>query len=377
MVRRSPLMLVAMAWLVLASGAEAEYSYSGSLKNLSVGSRSLIDDNRYFSNLTRLRIEPRYRYQDWVVDAAYDLELVTGSFLDSPEFALLRDAADPRYWDLQGNVHESGDALARHQLYRGTIQWRSPVGDFRFGRQQVNWSTALIWNPMDILNPVSPLQLEPDERIGVDALLWDRSWGATGRVSAVHAPQHGGQNASTAARAKRFVAGVDAGVMMGEFADVTKAGVSGSGSAAGTGWRAELVWSETDSGDRYWQGVADLNWAFRNGLNLAVEYFYNGQPLSPGTTALANLVAAQPLYAGRHYAGLLVWQDINPFWQYRVVTILNADDASWVLYPRSTWILPLSQEIYFTAGAQWFGGGDDSEYGKLDPLALVEVEWFF
>ena len=107
MVRRSPLMLVAMAWLMLASGAEADFSHSGSLKNLSVGSRSLIDDNRYFSNLTRLRIEPRYRYQDWVVDAAYDLELVTGSFLDSPEFALLRDAADPRYWDLQGNVHES------------------------------------------------------------------------------------------------------------------------------------------------------------------------------------------------------------------------------------------------------------------------------
>jgi hypothetical protein len=370
-------MLVAMAWLVLASGAEAEYSYSGSLKNLSVGSRSLIDDNPYFSNLTRLRIEPRYRYEDWVVDAAYDLELVAGSFLDSPEFALLKDAPDPRYWDLQGDVHESGDMLARHQLYRGTIQWRSPVGDFRFGRQQVNWSTALIWNPMDILNPVSPLQLEPDERIGVDALLWDRSWGATGRVSAVHAPQHGGQNASTAARAKRFVAGVDAGVMMGEFADVTKAGVSGSGSVAGTGWRTELVWSKPGAGDSYWQGVADLNWAFRNGLNLAVEYFYNGQPVPPGTTGLANLVSARPLYAGRHYAGLLVWQDINPFWQYRVVTIRNADDASWVLYPRSTWILPTSQEIYFTAGAQWFGGDQDSEYGRLERLGLMEIHWFF
>ncbi|WP_417531813.1 hypothetical protein [Marinobacter lipolyticus] len=377
MARRSPLMLVAMAWLVLASGAEADYSYSGSLKNLSVGSRSLIDDNRYFSNLTRLRIEPRYRYEDWVVDVAYDLELVTGSFLDSPEFGLLRDSPDPRYWDLQGDVHESGDVLARHQLYRGTIQWRSPVGDFRFGRQQVNWSTALIWNPMDILNPVSPLQLEPDERIGVDALLWDRAWGATGRISAVHAPQHRDQNASTAARAKRFVAGVDAGVMMGEFADVTKAGVSGSGSVVGTGWRAELVWSEPDTGDSYWQGVADLNWAFRNGLNLAVEYFYNGRPLPPGTPGLASLVSTQPLYAGRHYTGLLVWQDINPFWQYRVVTIRNADDASWVLYPRSTWILPLDREIYFTVGAQWFGGDDDSEYGALEPLGLMEVQWFF
>ncbi|WP_297791007.1 hypothetical protein [uncultured Marinobacter sp.] len=377
MVKHTPLMLVAMAWLMLASNAEADFSHSGSLKNLSVGSRSLIDDNRYFSNLTRLRLEPRYRYQDWVLDAAYDLELVTGSFLDSPEFGLLRDSPDPRYWDLQGEVHESGDVLARHQLYRGTIQWRSPVGDFRFGRQQVNWSTALIWNPMDILNPVSPLQLEPDERIGVDALLWDRSWGATGRISAVHAPQHSDESASTAARAKRFFAGVDAGVMMGEFADVTKAGLSGSGSVLGTGWRAELVWSEPDTRDSYWQGVADLNWAFRSGLNLAVEYFYNGQPVSPGAIHLASLVSAQPLYAGRHYAGLLVWQDINPFWQYRVVTIRNVDDASWVLYPRSTWVLPLDHEIYFTAGAQWFGGDDDSEYGKLEPLGLMEVQWFF
>ena len=189
--------------LMLASGVEAGFSQSGSLKNLSVGSRSLIDGDRYVSNLTRLRLNPRYRYQDWIVDAAYDLELVSGSFLDSPEFALLRDAPEPRYWDLQGDIHESGTLLARHQFYRGTVQWRSPAGDFRFGRQQVNWSTALIWNPMDILNPVSPLQLEPDERVGVDAILWDKPWGALGRISAVHAPQHNDGEASTAARVKR------------------------------------------------------------------------------------------------------------------------------------------------------------------------------
>ena len=89
---------------------------------------------------------------------------------------MLKGAPDPRYWTLQDEFYESGDLVARHQLYRGTVQWRSPMGDFRLGRQQVNWSTALIWNPMDILNPVSPLQLEPDERVGVDALLWDQPW---------------------------------------------------------------------------------------------------------------------------------------------------------------------------------------------------------
>lgn len=59
------------------------------------------------------------------------------------------------------------------------------------------------------------------------------------------------------------------------------------------------------------------------------------------------------------------------------MAIRNADDASWVLYPRSKWILPLSHEIYFTAGAQWFGGDQDSEYGRLEPLGLIEIQWFF
>jgi len=377
MVRKASLFISVVAGIMLVADAWADFSHSGSLKNLSVGSRSPVDENYYFSNLSRLRLEPRYRYRDWRLDAAYDLELVTGSFLDSPEYALLRNAADPRYWDLQGNVYDSGDLVARHQLYRGTVQWRSPVGDLRLGRQQVNWSTTLIWNPMDILNPVTPTSLEPDERIGVDGLLWDRPWGALGRISAVYAPQHRDADSSTAVRIKRYIIGIDTGLMVGDFAEATKAGFSGSGSVTGTGWRTEIVWSDPDAGNTYWQGVADLSWAFPGGFNLAVEYFYNGQPEPQVGGDLARLLSTQPVYSGRHYTGLLAWQDISAFWQYRVVAIRNADDASWVLYPRSTWTLPLEPEIYLTAGAQWFGGDDDSEYGRFDPVGLMELQWFF
>lgn len=363
--------------VLLSPLAQADFDATWTLKNLTVGSRSLIDDSPYVSNLTRIRLEPQYRRQDWSLKAAYDLELLSGSFLDSPEFAFLKQARDPRYWALQHELHESEELVVRHQLYRGTVQWRSPVGDFRLGRQQVNWSTALIWNPMDILNPVSPLQLEPGERIGVDALLWDKSWGALGRISAVHAPQHNANDASSALRIKRFIGGIDASVMVGEFADVTKVGVSGSGSVAGTGWRTEMVWSDRDEADDYWQSVANLNWYLPNGVNLALEYFFNGYRVSLQALDLSRLAAIEPVYAASHYTGLLVSQDINPFWQYRVVAIRNADDASWVLYPRSTWTLPVTQETYLTAGAQWFGGDDDSEFGRLKPLALVEVQWFF
>ncbi|GAA0843380.1 hypothetical protein GCM10009113_13120 [Marinobacter szutsaonensis] len=366
-----------IAGIALVAHAWADVSHSGSFKNLSVGSRSMIDGHFYFSNLSRLRLEPRFRHGDWRLDAAYDFESVAGSVLDSPEFALLRDSPDPRYWDLQGTVYSSGDLVARHQLYRGTVQWRSPVGDWRLGRQQVNWSTALIWNPTDILNPVTPTSLEPDERIGVDALLWDRPWGALGRISAAYAPQHRNVDSSMAVRIKRYFIGVDTGLMVGEFAEVTKAGFSGSGSVASTGWRTEIVWSDPRTGNNYWQGVADLNWAFPSGFNLAVEYFYNGQHEPQAGVDLVRLLSAHPIYSGRHYAGLLAWQDITAFWQYRVVAVRNADDASWVLYPRSTWTLPLEPEIYLTAGAQWFGGDDDSEYGRFEPVGLMEVQWFF
>ena len=376
MVRRFRALLGLLAALS-AADVQADVSHSGYLKNQTAGSRSLVNGDSYLSNLTRLRLKPRYREGDWTIEAAYDLELLTGNFLDSPEFALLKRAPDPRYWTLQDEFYESGDLVARHQLYRGTVQWRSPMGDFRLGRQQVNWSTALIWNPMDILNPVSPLQLEPDERVGVDAILWDQAWGALGRISAVHAPQHEDEDGSTAARVKRYVAGVDAGLMLGEFADVTKAGLSGSSSLRGTGWRTELLWSQPAQGDSYWQAVADVNWSFRSGINLAVEYFYNGQPVPLQALDLSRLVASEPLYAGRHYTGVLVWQDINPFWQYRVVAIRNADDASWVLYPRSSWTLPVTEEVYLMAGAQIFGGDDDSEYGRLEMLGLFELQWYF
>lgn len=363
--------------LFLVANACADFSHSGSLKNLTASSRSLVDDDLYLSNLTRLRLEPRYHQGNWTLQAAYDVELLTGSFLDSPEFAVLKNAPEPRYWDLQGEVYEAGDLVARHQLYRGTMQWRSPVGDVRLGRQQVNWSTALIWNPMDILNPVSPLQLEPEERIGVDALLWDAPWGALGRISAVHAPQHEDDEDSTAVRFKRFIGGIDASVMAGTFADVSKAGVSGSGSLADTSWRMETVWSEPDTGDSYWQAVADLNWSFRNGINLALEYFYNGRPSSGQAVNLGRLVSTEPVYAGQHYTGLLIWQDLNAFWQYRVVALRNADDQSWAVYPRSTWALPVPAEVYVTAGVQWFGGDGDSEYGALNTLGLLEAQWFF
>lgn len=36
-----------------------------------------------------------------------------------------------------------------------------------------------------------------------------------------------------------------------------------------------------------------------------------------------------------------------------------------------------SREIYLTVGTRLFGDDQDSEYGRLEPVGLMEIQWFF
>jgi len=368
-------LLVCLALIPLL--ANADTTWSGYAKNLAVGSHSMVDGDRYWSDLTRLRLSTRSRWDTVELVLDQDLEFLTGSFLDTPDYAVIDAAPDPRYWHAQSVFQRSSDLVGRYQLYRGTLRWQSPLGDFRVGRQQVNWATGLIWSPMDILNPASPFQLEPDERIGVDALLWDHPWGTLGRVSAVYAPAHPSGQQTTALRVKRFVAGIDASIMAGEFSTTQAYGLSGAGNLGDAGWHGEAVWHKPDVGERYWQWVAGLTWASANGLDLGVEGFYNGHKVDTPLLDISRLVGGIPSYRGGGYLGATASQDLTPFLHYRVVAVLNLDDNSGAFYPRLTWSLPSRQEIYLTFGLQAFWGGTGSEYGSLENLVLGELLWFY
>ena len=45
--------------------------------------------------------------------------------------------------------------------------------------------------PLDLLNPFSPLALEREERLGVDAVLVEHKFGPVSRLAAVYAPSRG------------------------------------------------------------------------------------------------------------------------------------------------------------------------------------------
>ena len=90
-----------MVWLVATlstAGTQADFSHSGYLKNQTAGSRSLVNGDPYLSNLTRLRLKPRYREGDWTIEAAYDLA-AHGQLSGFPGVCVAQGGAGPALLD--------------------------------------------------------------------------------------------------------------------------------------------------------------------------------------------------------------------------------------------------------------------------------------
>ncbi len=367
-----------LSWVLGVTLAGIPYAapgFGGSVSGLMFQTRSARNGEEFQAIRERLRLRVSKRFSDFDFRLIYDLDAWQGSFLDSPEYAQLRAAPDPYYWSLQGVTDETRDWVVAQGVYRVTASWASPLGDFRLGRQQVNWAQTWLWSPIDQINPVSPLQLEPDERPGVDALLWDASDLASGRLSIVHVPAHDASAQTTAVRWLRTLNQADFSLMAGKFRSDTRLGLGTVWARRGTGVRLETVWASPENGNSYWQSVINLNRAFASGFNVALEYFSNGNP--EAAPLLLPAPATTLRYAGRHYLGLLLWQDVTAFWRYRVTILRNLSDRSWVVYPRVTVTLPGQMETYVSLGLQRPDGPGRSEFGSMHSLGLIQAEvWF-
>ncbi|MFB3099474.1 MAG: hypothetical protein ACE1ZX_05510, partial [Acidimicrobiia bacterium] len=56
-------------------------------------------------------------------------------------------------------------------LYRGWVRYEGRSFDVTLGRQRIPLGRARLWNPTDLFNPIFPLAIEGDQRIGQDAVV--------------------------------------------------------------------------------------------------------------------------------------------------------------------------------------------------------------
>jgi hypothetical protein len=365
------------AGLSVGAPAQAEgLGLMGSVKSLFVRSRT-VNGEAYGLSLNRLRVEAKGDVAPGLaLDLQYDNELLFGSYLDTAEFRALKDRESLQYWRADANYVERGDVYGRHRLHRAAVTLTRGNVDLKLGRQRIAWGTGRFWSPLDILNPVSPLALEREERVGVDAALLEAKLGPLSRASLVLAPAPDRGSPSRAVQWHGNAAGVDASLVAGRLLGLDIVGVDVASQIGDLGVRAEAARLDPGGGPGFNRWMAGADYAFATGLTLSAELYYNGAGTrDPAGYDFTGLRAGRVASLATRYAGLYASYEITPLLKWTTYAVLNTDDRSHAIDSRLVWSIAPATDLTF--GVQHFTGTAGSEFAASPNAAQVQLQWFF
>ena len=249
------------------------------------------EDKKLVTDLNRLRVSPEVNYaESFTLHADADLEAVLSNYSNSDEFDLL--FRDKGYND---PVKPEAEFAHRENLYvRGKIQnfyAKMVAGKFTgtAGRQQVRFGSSRLWNPLDLMNPFSPLSVEgADEQKGTDALRLDWYPGESTELTCVAAPKRREDSLDKAdagsgnyiARMKSGVKAFDAALLGGYTAKRRNAGADFAAEVYDGLLTGVFLYSDPEKGKEYWQCGAGYEYTFQCGLYFLMEYFFNSLPVN-------------------------------------------------------------------------------------------------
>lgn len=347
--------------------------------------------------LTRGRLEALAYWRDWLrAGVTYDQELLTGSGLDGLGVEVGRATGNRTWADLDRDLSDREDLLWRHLIYRGWIQLEGHGAELTLGRQRIPLGKARLWNPTDLFNPIGPLAIESDQRIGQDAArlrlrirrgLW---------IEGIWSPQDSPDDHRFATRIELTRRRVDASLMVGRFRRDRVLGADLAVNWKGATLRSEATLTDLDRGRQIWQVVfgGDYTVGWGAGLYVLVEHFYDENRISRTAlsgSALGGLGAKAGVkllgrlqadtfdrfaHVGRHQTGVGLGYDLTPLWRADLLTLYDWSGPSAIFAPVLTWSARANLEV--SASAQLSLGRDEqSDYGKLPPLLILRADWFF
>lgn len=335
------------------------FSLKGYLKNLSSSIKTdtyskTLKEKYLNSNLTRLRLTPQLNFSDLLsVYADFDNEIITGNYLKSYEFNyqwrptgyddFLKLSREPYYTDryfYRAKIHSAYAKLVTGDL------------TLSLGRQQIRFGSGRLWNPLDILNPVSPTGIEgAEEQKGTDALRAEYFIGKTSDISVVIDPKRKKDNISYGdistettnlfARFKTNLMQTDFAVLGGLVTDRNVYGIDISSIVMDGTLRGSVINvkpRKIENGKSYIQSSAGYEYTFSSGLYFLMEYFYNqnGMNSNPDLKTAYQwslftginetnyyLLSNQLLTYNSHYLGAALGYDITPIARFEIFFIYD------------------------------------------------------
>ncbi len=371
-------MLLLAAPLAAQTAGSWEHLFGGYWKNLLGASRTVVNREPFADLLARLRLTYDGRYQDWFqVQVAYDNEAHFGNLIRQPEFALVRDRQAAAWFDLHAVPLDEKHVYWDTSLYRASVSFRKGGLSLTLGRQRIGWGTARFWSPADAFNPLSPLQLEPEERQGVDGAYLEWNFSGNWICAAAVLPQKRFSDGAVAARLATTAGGWDIAGFLGRFERDWMGGVEAAGQWGGAGLRAEATYRKRDprrpENDAF-RFTAGADYAFANTLYIVGEYFYNqGQPaLGPGFSPAALLRFTTEIFTlNRHFLSGGAGYDVTPLFRVEAYAVVDLAGAGVFFQPQALYNLTPNTDL--RAGAQLFASRPGGDFAPLSNLVFAEL----
>lgn len=369
---------LAVACVVAPASAQdaPDLRVSGYYKNLLLRSETW-GHERYTLDLNRLRLELKGQLSAALAfDLQYDNEVLLGSYLRTSQFQQQKDQPPPQYWSAQANYVDRSSVYGVHRLYRAQLQMAFGDTDLRIGRQRVAWGTGRFWSPIDLLNPVSPVALEREERLGVDAVIVEQKIGPLSRLAAVYAPSRLPGQDSKALQWHGNARGLDFSFTGGRLRGDEMVGLDLAGQVGAAGVRGELSRMRPRIGSAFVRSLVGIDYVFANTLTFSVEFYRDGSgAASKAAYDFMALTSGSRQTLARRYLGLRAIYEITPLLKLNTDIVVNLHDSSRFIAPSLGYSICTNLDAVF--GLRWFGGAAGSEFARPPDAAYLSLQWFF
>ncbi len=260
---------------------------------------------------------------------------------------------DARAFDLSWGIDRGEEHALWHRFDRASIGWSNRAWRVRLGRQALSWGNGLIFQPVDVLNPFSPVAVDTEYKPGDDMVLVEHRFSGGQEIQAIAVARRGRSGdvaASSGSYGVRWHSPINASDLEAFAMRHYEEEIYGIGYSQPIGdllLRGDLVLTSTRDGAHRVSAVinsdATLSWGDTL-VNLLLEYFYNGfgedRPvLDSLRPALAERLARGELVtAGKHYLAMSAVFTPDLRWNYGGLVLANLADASMLVQLRATFL---------------------------------------
>jgi hypothetical protein len=364
---------------------------TGYYKNLFITSRTISDKETYVYYLQRFRFDLEQKFsKELSLRLVYDNQVLLNSFYASPDFSLVRKK-DQKYlawWEMQGTIVDARALYWNHLLYRGYVRYDTDMLDCIIGKQNIEWSRMRLYRPFDLFNAVSPLDIEKDEKVGVDAVNIDLRPESFMSFNFLYAPDKKGDLQSFGLRFASKIQDYDIFLIAADIKKDYTAGLGFDGYLKECGFRGELTYTFKHTDDIFLRGVDDkdnflraaveVDRSFSPKLYGILEYFYNGGASLKDTDLFLDSYKfnRQAMSITKHIAGAGLEYEISGISKLVNYVFYDFKGPSVFYNPEFRWNIRPNADIY--VGYQVFlGEKEKSEYGNYHNLFYAEMKLFF